>query len=892
MLERVASASSGGMLEAMVPSTGVEGLTPAEAAHRLDRDGPNTLPAVGRVSPWRVLVAQLLHFFAIMLWFAAGLALLAGLPEIAIAIVLVVVANSVFAFVQEQRTEHAADRLRELLPQRVTVRRRGPPVVVDASELVVGDLVAVESGDRVCADLRVIDDHGLRVDQSTLTGESRTESVGAGDPLWAGTFVVEGVADAEVVATGAATRLAELAQLTTAVRRPPTPLAMELHRLVRTIAIVACSAGVGFLMLTLLFDTPVAEGLVFAIGITVALVPEGLLPTTTLSLAVGARRMARQQALVRRLESVETLGSTTMICTDKTGTLTTNQMAVVGLWTRHGPLGIQPSGYEPVPVDTSHLGDVHRGELVDMARYAAGCASGSVVCDDGVWVPHGDPQEAALHVLARRLGATDDHEGSADVRFAFTADRRRMSVVRGNLVVVKGAPDAVVPLCTDPPAEVDDALREFTVSGLRVLAVAVRRVDVGDPITCSADAEQHLTLVGLVALEDPPRAGVADAIAACRAAGVAVAMVTGDHPLTAGAIAAEVGLAPAGSEVIEGKNLPADDEVLGALVDRDGLVVARVSPPDKLRIAAALRRRGHVVAMTGDGVNDGPALREADIGVAMGASGTDVAREAADLVLLDDNFSTIVVAIAEGRATFANIRRFLTYHLTDNVAELTPFVIWALTGGQFPLALGVMQVLVLDLATDTLPAVALGAERPGAGVLSQPPVSGRLLDATTARRAFGVLGPTQAVMAMTAFSVSLMVAGWRPGDPGPASDVLASASGAAFTAVVAAQVANAFICRSVDRPVGRVVPANRLLYPAVSVAVGLGLVAVVFTPLADVLGQAVPSAAGLAMAAAAAPMMLMVDTVDKYCRRDRVDAPAASTTDTARTKNVSSGAVG
>ena len=863
------------MLATMVSSAIVEGLTPAEAAHRLDRDGPNALPVMGRVNPWRLLVAQLMHFFALMLWVAAGLALLAELPEIAVAIVLVVVANSVFAFIQEQRSEHAADRLRDLLPQRVTVRRHGPPLVIDASELVVGDLVAVESGDRVCADMRVLDDHGLRVDESTLTGESRTESVGVGGSLWAGTFVVEGVADAEVLATGGATRLAELARLTSAVRRPPTPLAMELHRLVRTIAIVACSAGLGFLALTMLFDTPIAEGLVFAIGITVALVPEGLLPTTTLSLAVGARRMARQQALVRRLESVETLGSTTMICTDKTGTLTTNQMAVVGMWTRHGQQGVQASGYEPTPVDLSGLDDAHRRELVDMAALAAGCASGSVVCDDGVWVPHGDPQEVALHVLARRLGAVDDHDGTADTRFAFTADRRRMSVVRGSTVVVKGAPDAVVPLCVDPPSGVDDALHGFTTGGLRVLAVAVGHLGADQPATNAADVEQHLTLVGLVALEDPPRAGVSDAIDACRSAGVAVAMVTGDHPLTAGAIAAEVGLAPVGAQVLVGDELPDDDEVLGALVDRDGLVVARVSPPDKLRIAAALRRRGHVVAMTGDGVNDGPALREADIGIAMGASGTDVAREAADLVLLDDNFSTIVVAIAEGRATFANIRRFLTYHLTDNVAELTPFMIWALTGGQFPLALGVMQVLMLDLATDTLPAVALGAERPGAHVLQQAPASGRLLDGATARRAFGVLGPTQAVMAMAAFTVSLLVAGWRPGDSGPADDVLASASGAAFAAVIVAQVANAFICRSATRRVGRVVPANRLLYPAVAVGVALAGVSLVVTPVADVLGQAVPSGAGAAMAAVAAPVMLVVDTADKW-RRGRAVARAAT----------------
>ena len=374
--------------------------------------------------------------------------------------------------------------------------------------------------------------------------------------------------------------------------------------------------------------------------------------------------------------------------------------------------------------------------------------------------------EAALDVFARRLGVdteSDRTATTAGARFPFDPRRRRMSVVVGDEVLVKGAPDAVLPCCQLTEGA-EPVLAELTARGLRVIAVAGRACG-GEPPSCAEDAEADLQLYGLLAMEDPPRDDVSGAITACRRAGIKVAMITGDHPTTAAAIALEVGLRDVDGAVLTGDGLPADDAVLGALLDRDGIVVARVSPEDKLRIARALQARGHVVAMTGDGVNDGPALHEADIGIAMGASGTDVAREAADLVLLDDHFATIVAGIEQGRATFLNVRRFLTYHLTDNVAELTPFVVWALSGGHFPLALGVLQILALDLGTDTLSAVALGAEPPAPHTLEHPPVSGRLLNRTVARRAFGRLGPTEAAMAMLAFLA--LVRGRRVAAGGP-----------------------------------------------------------------------------------------------------------------------------
>jgi magnesium-transporting ATPase (P-type) len=400
-----------------------------------------------------------------------------------------------------------------------------------------------------------------------------------------------------------------------------------------------------------------------------------------------------------------------------------------------------------------------------------------------------------------------------------------------------------------------------------VLAVAERAFTDGEQD--DGDAVEHdLRLLGLVGLEDPPRPGAADAVLACRRAGIRVAMVTGDHPATASAIAREVGLVTGDRElVVSGAELPDDDAELGALLDRDGVVVARVSPEDKLRIARVLQDRDHVVAMTGDGVNDGPALRQADIGVAMGRSGTDVAREAADLVLLDDDFATIVAAVEQGRATFANVRRFLTYHLTDNVAELAPFVAWALTGGAFPLALGVLQILALDIGTDLLPALALGAEAPSPGALSRPPTDEHLIDRPVLVRVFGVLGPTEAVVELLAFTAVLVAGGWRWGKE-PSASVLLAASGTAFTAVVLGQLANAFACRSTTRWPGQLGwTSNRLLLPAVSVEL-VALTAFLTVPaIADTLEQSPPTLLGLGLAMLAIPAVLAADALHKRGRR-------------------------
>ena len=839
------------------------GLTSQEATTRRPPGG-NRLPVERPPSPLRLLVAQFVHFFALLLWAAAGLAFVGGMPQLAVAIAVVVLLNGVFAFVQEYRADRAAEALRDLVPHRVTVVRDGRRQDVDAVDLVVGDLVLQGSGDRVAGDLQVLEVHGLRVDEATLTGESEPVDKASGDVLFAGCFVVEGEATAVVTAIGGDTRLASIAILTRSVERARTPLARELHRVVRFVTVIALAVGGVCFTAGFLLGLPISQGFLFAVGVTVALVPEGLLPTVTLSLARGAQLLARDKALVRRLESVETLGSTTFICTDKTGTLTQNRMTVVEVWSPAGPLRIQGTGYQPVAELTGTADAVTAAR--ELAVTGVRCSSGRIHEVDGEWTAEGDPMEAALDALARRLGAPGATGAGAmstpgSRRFPFDPRRRRMSVWAGGVLSVKGAPDSVLARCrsTDGAA---DAVAAMAARGLRVLAVAMRAGDLARDADADT-AEQNLQLLGLVGLEDPPRPGVREALEECRRAGIGVAMVTGDAGATAAAIAHEIGLWRPDSVVVEGKDLPADEAALGALLDRDGSVVCRVAPEDKLRIARGLKARGHVVAMTGDGVNDGPALRAADIGVAMGVGGTDVARQAADLVLLDDSFATVVTAVRQGRATFANIRRFLTYHLTDNVAELTPFVVYIVTGGGIPLAISVLQVLSLDIATDLLPALALGAEPPSARVLDGPPPRRRLVDGGLLRRALLMLGPVEALVAMTAFLVVLTASGWAYGAD-VSGTTLATASGAAFAAIVFGQFATAFACRSTSRPVWRMNwRGNRLLLWAVGVEL-LVLAAVLgIPPVAGLLGHTIPTPPGFAVAILAAPAVLLADGIAK-----------------------------
>ena len=842
----------------------VRGLTSTEAAHRLSADGPNLLPQRRREAWWRQLGAQLTHMLALLLWVGAALALVAGMPALAVAISVIVVVNAGFAFWQEYRADRSADRLRNLIPARATVVRDGAEMVCDVTDLVRGDLVVLKAGDKVGADLVVQSAEDLRTDESLVTGESVAVPHGARDGLLTGSFVVQGEAHAVVERTGGHTTLAGISALADSAQRPRSPLVLELDRVVRVVALIAVSTGTLLGVGSVVLGLDLVDAFLFGIGVTVALVPEGLLPTVTLSLARGAQLMAQEQALVRRLDSVETLGATTIVCTDKTGTLTQNRMEVVEVVTAAGRVEITGEGYAPEATVSGSA--AARTQAAHVARAAAACVAGRAVQEpSGTWAAKGDPMEAAVDTLARRCGVTDSGAGVTE-RIPYSPERLCSGAWLAGELQVLGAPEALFAAAQHVDPVLVDALRDLTERGLRVLAAATA----GPAAGAEGIPTEGLALLGLLALEDPPREGVRDALAACRAADVRVVMLTGDHPRTAEAIAREVGLLQAGGSVLVGQGLPEDDALLGERLDTPlGAVVARVTPADKFRIAKVLRERGHVMAMTGDGVNDAPALREADVGVAMGATGSDVAREAADVVLLDDHFSTIVSAIRLGRSTFQNVRRFLTYHLTDNVAELTPFALWALSGGSYPLALSVLQVLALDIGTDLLPAIGLGAEPPSRHVM-EGRRRGSLVDRSLLRRAFLVLGATEAVLSMAAFTAVLLTGGWTWGAR-PGAGLAAVASGTAFAVIALCQVANAFACRSTTRPAWALPPlSNPLLVGAVVAELGLLGLFLGAPWVSELLGGSWPTRAGWAMAAVSAALLVCVDAVHKAARRAAV----------------------
>jgi magnesium-transporting ATPase (P-type) len=848
-----------------------EGLTTDEASARLRMHGPNLLPVLREPGASLRLARQMTHFFALMLWVAAILALAGGLPALAVAIVVVVIVNGVFSFVEEERANRATLALRALVPSNVVVIRDGQRSTLPVADLVPGDLVILREGDRISADARLIEGDGITVDESTLTGESVPvardpvdDGTASMTQVFAGTYMASGFGRAVVYATGSTTRLGAIARVTSHVVRRPTPLRLDLDRAVRVIATLAVICGILFFGVSLLLGTPWRDGFVFAVGVIVALVPEGLLPTLSLSLAMSATRMARLGALVRHLEAVETLGATTVICSDKTGTMTTNQMTARQAWTTRrvidatgsgwGSAGALLDGERPLSEDVAD-------ELAELLNAAALCGNARLDRKDGRWRCVGDPTEGALQVFARKGGIDrEDAERSLPrVReYAFDSSRRRMTTVHrrtdGSLVAyTKGSPEAVLevtegifdrgfsrPLAPEDPAAITAAIDRMTASGLRVLAFASRAVG-DDQLHSVGSVERDLAFVGLVGLQDPVRPDVPAALASCHDAGIRVVMITGDHPLTARSVADAVGLSV--QRVVTGDALPEDDTQLrGMLADPSVSVLARIGPEQKLRIARALQEGGAVVAMTGDGVNDAPALRQADIGIAMGASGTDVAREAADLVLLDDNFAHIVDAVREGRAAFDNIRKFLTYHLTDNVAELTPFALWALTAGRIPLMISVLQVLALDIGTDLLPALALGAERPEPGTMERPPRerSERLLSRHVLMRAFGFLGPVEATLSMAMLPIGAAIAfGWIWGTPLPAASAdLAVLSAMVFASIVLMQMANAFECRSDPASLVSIGPTSNVLLVGAVLVEFLMLCLFLYLPrLSDVLGN-------------------------------------------------------
>jgi calcium-translocating P-type ATPase len=837
------------------------GLSSREVDRRLLHYGPNEIVRRGGSRWWRGVLAQLTHPLALLLWGASVLALLAGTAVLAAAIVAVILLNAGFALLQEHQAERAVEALAAFLPDQVAVLRDGHRQLVEARLLVPGDILLLEEGDRVPADARLIEGR-LQIDTSALTGESVPVTRESGEPetavlleardvVFSGTSCTGGQAHALVFATGMQTELGRISALTERVGREESPLEQQVRRVAKLIAVVAVGVGLAFLPLGLLAGLPFADALVFAVGLLVANVPEGLLPTITLALAFGVRALAKRGALVKRLSAVETLGSTTVVCTDKTGTLTENQMRVVESW----------------------------GDEDALATIAASCNTAEVDAE-GERVS-GDPTEVALLAFAQAHGRDvrlSLRERQRHALFAFDPSRKLMTTLDGDgglTAYTKGAPERVLAYSALSASERAAALSQaetYASSGLRVLALARRRLEANER---DRDVvERELEFVGLLALLDPPRPEVAGAVRSCHRAGIRVIVITGDHALTALEVARRVGVGVDSDDVIsaEALELMSDHDLDRLLAQRREFVFARSSPETKLRITDALRAQGETVAVTGDGVNDAPALRRADIGVAMGVAGTEVAREAATMVLTDDNFATIVTAIEGGRQVYANIRKFVFYIFAHLTPELIPFLVFALSGGLIPLPLTVIQILAIDLGTETLPALALGREPAERGLMEQPP---RPRDEGVIRRAMLIrawlfLGGISALLVMAGFFYVLLGAGWSPGDATGKGTGLhhayLEATTMTFLGIVACQVGTALAARTERRSLREVgFGTNRLLLWGIAFEL-LFAALVVATPISAALGMALPSWDALLLLL---PFPLMVWGADELWRAHR-----------------------
>jgi Ca2+-transporting ATPase len=822
-----------------LPATGRAGLTEAEAARRRDTYGPNSTPEPPPRGLLRQIAAQLRDPLVLLLLAAMVVTIaLRDVPD-ALVIALVVTVNTTVGVIQEAKADRAVAALRRLAAPTARVRRDGVERILPAAEVVPGDLIRLDAGDIVPADLSLVEAVQLQVDESTLTGEAVAAAKSATDPeageAHAGTVVVTGRGLGIAVRTGAGSALGRIAALVAAEPARQTPLQRRLTTLSWVLGVTALALSMIVLTAGLLAGRPLGEMVITAISLTVAAVPESLPAVVTVALAMGAHRMAQRAAIVRSLPAVETLGSVTVVAADKTGTLTENQMTVERLVTTAGTAEVSGRGYAPdgrIEPDGAHVRRLARDVLL--------CNDAEVNPpgpEHDRWSPMGDPMEAALVALAYRAGIDRDERrwNPRVAEIPFDAERRRMTTAHRTpagttLVICKGAPEVVLGtpgLLADPP----DAVAHFAAAadrlardGYRVLAVADREQH--DAPTADA-LERQLDLVGLVALIDPLRAGAKAVAASFTDAGIRLILITGDHPATAAAVAAKLGVANGADHVVSGDELAAHTH----RVD-DVRVFARIRPEQKLDIVRALQEGGHVVAMTGDGVNDAPALRRADIGVAMGLGGTEVARQAGDLVLADDNLGTVTAAVEEGRRIYANVRRFLRYALSGGLAEVLVMIAGPWLGLGVPLLPA--QILWVNMLTHGLPGVAMGAEPADRDAMRRPPrrPDEAILGGGLARR----IAVTGSLIA----TVSLLAALWARATDRPWQSML-------FTVLGLAQLGVALAVRA-RRAEGA--PRNRLLGAAVAVSVALQVAAVVLAPLRALLGTE-PLSAGELLACAA-----------------------------------------
>ncbi len=840
------------------------GLTSEEAAHRLARYGPNQLREVPRPGFWRMLLDQFNNFLVLLLIAASLVSFLLGDYIEAIAILAIVILNAVLGVVQESKAEEALAALKRMTAPEARVIRDGHRQTIPAQEVVPGDLVLLESGNYVPADVRLVESVNLQIDEASLTGESipvrkRAEvvldrEIPLGDrsnSAYMGTLVTYGRGRGVVFATGMHTQIGLIAEMIQSYEEEPTPLQVKLNQLGRWLGVICLSlCGVVFLV-GLLRGVQWLEMFLVAVSLAIAAVPEGLPAVVTICLALGMQRMIKRHALLRKLPAVETLGSATIICADKTGTMTQNQMVVVRLWADDSLLMVTGEGYHPE-------GEFRRdGQPVDLEEYPGAqlLLRGALLCNDAYLETSGldtqrsyrlvgDPTEGALVVAAAKAGFWKEEVEEVQPRLAeipFEAERKRMTTIHpdpttnGYVAYIKGAPDVVLQLCDrvylrgreEPlnPERRDEIVQvnaSLASQALRLLGVAYRRLKELPEEPQADQVEQDLVFVGLLGMIDPPRPEVREAIALARRAGIRTVMITGDYPDTAMAIAKDLELFHNEGGLLTGAQLDRMDEVEFAGCVEEFDIYARVAPQHKVRIVEALKEKGHVVAMTGDGANDAPALKRADIGVAMGVTGTDVSKETADMVLTDDNYASIISAVEEGRIIYSNIRKFVFYLLSCNVAEILVIFLAMMVG--WPLPLTAIQLLVLNLITDGAPALALGLEKGEPDIMERPP---RPVKEPVINREMGwgviIQGIAITTITLIAFRVGL---DWFPNN-------LPAAQTMAFATLSISELLRAYTSRSERQSLWSIGPlSNRYMQWAVAASLAI-LLAIIYVPFLD-----------------------------------------------------------
>lgn len=852
------------------------GLSAAEATRRLAMDGPNQLRGTPPVPIWRKILAQFQDPLIYLLLVAVVISLVAwavggrdGWPVDALVIAAIVVLNAILGYVEEARAESAVAALQKMSTVTSSVLRDGRLLRVPSEDLVRGDLLVLGEGDAVGADARLIEAAALRVQEASLTGESEAveknvaalpEPVALGDQrcmVFNGTAVVQGTGRAIVTATGMATEMGSIANMLEATQEEPTTLQVEVSRIGRMLGIaVIIIAVIVVVTVFVISDVRTAADavtiLLLGVSLAVAAVPEGLPAILSVVLALGVQRMSRHRAIVKKLSSVETLGSASVIASDKTGTLTKSEMTVQRVMTASGEARVTGVGYAPVGSVVAEQGAELTGGP-QLAENIVVLSGGSLASNaelqqrDGEWQIQGDPTEAAFLVAERKLGVTERRvqrfERVAEI--PFTSERKLMSTIEKDhehqdslVLITKGAPDVLLGRCTrarrgTEVVELTDEIRQRVLAdvadlsraALRTLAVAYRPLAEAVHAQASQDLEHNLIFVGTVGIIDPPRPEAAVAVGEARRAGIRVIMITGDHPQTAARIAADLGIVQPGAAALIGQELDALDEQAFAKAVRETSVYARVAPKHKLRIIDALQADGSIVAMTGDGVNDAPALKSANIGVAMGVAGTEVAKQAADMILADDNFATIVEAVRQGRGIFDNIKKFLRYLLSSNMGEvLTVFfgVVLAgligLTGDGEAVVLPLLatQILWINLITDSGPALAMGVDPETEDVMARPPrkLTERVIDA-------GMWASVVEIGAVMAVVTLLTIDMYLPGGLIAGTQELDRARTAGFTVLVFCQLFNCFNARSETTTAFRHMFGNRWLWGAIALSVAL-----------------------------------------------------------------------